>query len=119
MAYKRKTNKLKLFCALIQIEQPEEELEEGTSCKGKLMTMCAVMINDARRTIYCRDAVSLQTYAICRGSRGSKGRERRSGEGRQANKKMNNTCQVALLLCNNAIKWAWPIVSPAYCQIKL
>lgn len=63
MANKRKTNKLKLFCALIQIEQPEEEeLEEGRSCKGKLMTMCAVMINDASRTIYCRDAVSLQTY---------------------------------------------------------
>lgn len=25
---------------------------------------------------------------------------------------MNNTCQVALLLCNNAIKWAWPIALP-------
>lgn len=82
MANKRKTNKLKLFCALIQIEQPEEELEEATSCKGKLMTMCAVMINDASRTIYCRDAVSLQTYAICRGSRAEEAREEVEQEGK-------------------------------------
>lgn len=82
MANKRKTNKLKLFCALIQIEQPEEELEEGKSCKGKLMTMRAVMINDASRTIYCRDAVSLQTYAICRGSRAEEPREEVEQEGK-------------------------------------
>lgn len=62
------------------------------------MTMRALMINDASGTIYCRDAVSLQTYAICRGSRGSRGR----GKGRrirQANKKMNNTCQVLRCSC--------------------
>lgn len=66
MANKRKTNKLKLFCALIQIEQPEEELKEE---EETMMTMRALMINDASGKIYCRDAVSLQTYAICRGSR--------------------------------------------------